>query len=108
MIDWTSIRDTLVTAILGVIGVALISYLRAKAGEIKWAEVIRWIKIAVDAAEMVHKADPGAIKNEYAKKVLTAAGIDPNLTHVDAAVEAEVFALKHAPEIQTANFIGSP
>jgi hypothetical protein len=108
MIDWTGVRDVLITLILGVISLTLVPYLRAKVGEVKWAEIIQWIKVAVNAAEMLYKDRPGEIKKEYAKQVLDAAGIDPNLTQVDAAIEAEVFALKHAPETQVVNVIGNP
>jgi hypothetical protein len=109
-IDLTGLRDVLFALIIGVLSVTLVPYLRAKAGEVKWAEIIGWIKVAVNAAEMVHQADPGAVKKEYAQKVLEAAGIDPGAVQVDAAIEAEVYTLKAAqkPDIEALGVINNP
>lgn len=108
MIDWTGIRDILLALILGVISLTLVPYIRAKVGEVKWAEIIQWVKVAVAAAEMLYKDKPGEIKKTYARQVLDAAGIDPDVTQVDAAIESEVYALKAAQttEPDTAARIG--
>jgi hypothetical protein len=94
--------------ILGVISLTLVPYIRAKVGEIRWAEIIQWVKVAVSAAEMLYKNLPGETKKTYARQVLGAAGINPDVTQIDAAIEAEVYTLKaaQAPETDTAARIG--
>ena len=109
MIDYAGIRDIFLALILGVISITLVPYIRAKVGEVKWAEIVQWIKVAVSAAEMLYKDKPGETKKAYAQQVLDAAGIDPGATQIDAAIESEVYALKaaQAPEPDTAARIGA-
>lgn len=53
MTDLTNIASAIITLIVAVITTFLIPYLKAKVDAEKFAKIKNWVKVAVEAAEMI-------------------------------------------------------
>ena len=54
MTDLTNIASAIITLIVAVITTFLIPYLKAKVDAEKFAKIKNWVKVAVEAAEMIY------------------------------------------------------
>jgi hypothetical protein len=84
---------TLATAIITIL---LVPFLKEKMGEAKYNNIIKWVKIAVEAAEQMYKAYPksGDDKKEYVIEFLENKGIKLTIEELDALIESAVSKLK--------------
>lgn len=94
-IDLTPIVNAVITLVALLITTFLIPWLKAKAGAEKFAEIEKWTKIAVNAAEMIYKeSGMGATKKEYVVNYLKAKGYTLDMDTVETLIEAAVLELK--------------
>lgn len=99
MIDLTKITVALVELAVTLAVVYLIPYIRAKLGAEKTAKVQRYVKMAVEAAEMLYReSGMGAAKKEYVKSWLEERGFKLDYKELDILIESAVLQLKHGLE----------
>ena len=85
----------IITTVAVVISVKyIIPLLQSKTSLAEQEEVMKWVKIAVEAAEQLYPGTSrGAEKKTYALSILDYLGIDAQSKGIDAMVEAGVFKL---------------
>ena len=94
MIDITPIVNAVIALIAAIITVFLIPWIKSKVEAEKLSKIMRWVRIAVDAAEQIYKeSGMGEKKKQYVLDFLEGKGftIDPN--SIDAMIEAAVLSL---------------
>ena len=95
MIDLTQI----IVAVIGLLGtimtIYLIPYIKAKTTAADREKAQAWVKIAVEAAEMIYKqSGMGDTKFYYVKKFLEDKGIVLDEQEIKVMIESEVLKLK--------------
>ena len=89
MIDLTPIINAVIALAAALIAYYVIPWLRRHTTE-KEREELRWVNIAVKAAEQVQKQTDGPGRKSYVQSFLQSKGFDINDAAVDAAIEAAV------------------
>lgn len=93
--DITPVIGALITLAVFVVTAYLIPFLRGKIAENDWAELMRWVDIGVDAAEMIYKeSGMGKFKKEYVRDFLSQHGYTVDEEEINAMIEASVLRLK--------------
>ena len=93
MIDLTSIINALRALIAAIISAFLIPWIRSKTNEQDRVELLRWVEIAVAAAQQLYHQHDGNVRLEYAMALLEDWGFNVDDTTVINAVEAAVLQL---------------
>lgn len=94
MIDLTEVVVAVLTLIISLIAAYLIPYIKAKVSGEKLETAKVWVKIAVQAAEMIFKGnDEGAAKKKYVQDVLKNMGFSINIDQVEHLIESAVWEL---------------
>ena len=97
MIDLTQAMAALVVLTIVLLATVIIPYMKQKISAEKLAELQKWAKIAVYAAEMLFPGSGrGLEKKEYALQFLQSMGFTVDIGKLDAMIEAAVLALKQA------------
>lgn len=92
--DLTKIIEAVITLLVAVITAFVIPYIKAKLSENELAEIMKWTKIAVEAAEKIYKeSGMGKEKKKYVENFLTEHGIKVDLEQLDALIESAVWEL---------------
>ena len=92
-VDLTSVI-TAVIALLSAITVRfLIPWIRSKTTEAQRGDLLRWIEIAVTAAQQLYYQNSGKERKDYVLHFLEEHGFDVEDPAVDAAIEAAVLQL---------------
>lgn len=95
MKDLTVIIECVFTLILSLITVFVIPYIKTKISAETFEEIIKWVKIAVQAAEMIYKdSGMGKEKKAYVVAFLKEKGIVFDEEKIDALIESAVLELK--------------
>lgn len=95
MTDLTNIASAIITLIVAVITAFLIPYLKAKVDAEKFAKIKNWVKVAVEAAEMIYNGTGrGAEKKAYVLNYLKEKGYTLDLDSIDNLIESAVLELK--------------
>ena len=95
MIDLTDIIGGLCVLVLGLISIKFIPYLKSVTSKNQFQEIQKWVKIAVQAAEMVFKESGlGAEKKEYVVSFLESMGFVLDFDKLDKMIESSVLELK--------------
>lgn len=95
MIDLTKLAVDLIGLAVALIAAWLVPLLREKLGEAKTEKVQRYVRMAVEAAEMLYRdSGMGAAKKEYVKSWLEERGFKLNYKELDVMVESAVLQLK--------------
>lgn len=95
--NYTEVFSAVITLFVALITAFVIPWLKSKTGAARFAEVLKWVEIAVAAAEQMAKA--GLIdmpKKEYVVKFLNDSGVDVDEAELDAMIEAAVLKLGDA------------
>lgn len=93
--DLTQILIAVITLTTTLITAFLIPFLKAKIGEKKFAELSKWVSIAVAAAEQIYTGSGrGKEKKEYVLAFLNEKGFTIDLDSLDKLIESAVYALK--------------
>ena len=96
MIDLTPIVTSVVVLIFALISAYLIPSLKVKFTSDKLDQIQTWVRIAVQAAEMIfHESGLGAAKKEYVIDFLEAKGFKLDLDELNALIESEVLKLQN-------------
>lgn len=94
MIDLTQVIHAVITLIVACISVFLIPYLKGKFSADQLANIMMWVNIAVEAAEMIYKGHgKGAEKKEYVVAFLESKGFTVKGEELDTLIEAAVMEL---------------
>ena len=95
MVDLTPIANAIISLLALLITTFLIPWIKAKVGSEKLAQTQTWVKIAVEAAEIIYKGtDLGEAKKAYVMRYLDSKGYTLDTDSIDAMIEAAVLELK--------------
>jgi len=100
-IDLTPILTAIIALIGAIITYFVIPVLKGKISDDNWNEIVKWIKIAVEAAEQMKSA--GIIttpKKDYVLAFLRNKGITITDQELDALIEAAVFEINKAKNLK--------
>lgn len=96
MTDITQILMATMTLIMSVITAFLIPYLKEKIGEKRFAELSRWLSVAVTAAEQIYVGSGrGSEKKQYVLEFLNSKGFTVDTNVLDNLIESAVYAMKN-------------
>ncbi len=94
-VDLTS----LIVAIIGVLTAALVRFvipwLKSKTTETQRTELLKWVDIAVTAAQQLYYDLSGPERKKYVLDFLSGQGFDVNDPEINAAIESAVLELHH-------------
>ena len=94
-IDLTPLANALVGVAAAVLSGFFIPWLRAKAGEARAANLMKWARIGVQAAEQLYQSKQNSGKDKYAyvEQFLARHGFKLEAAEVEQAIESAVFEL---------------
>ena len=93
MTDITPILQAVVTLAVALITAFAIPWLKKKIGAENMDEFMRWVQIAVAAAEQLYESTDGDGKKAYVVNFLASKGFKVNPEEFDNAIEAAVLKL---------------
>ena len=93
MIDLTPLLRTTVAAAAVAVSLFVIPWLRSKTTSEQRSDLLRWVDIAVAAAQQLYYQCSGQTRLDYALSLLAEQGYNINLRQVRDAVEAAVLKL---------------
>ena len=95
MNDYTLLFKGIITLLTAIITIFVIPWIRSKISAEELAEIIKWVKIAVQAAEMIYKeSGMGPQKKKYVETFLADLGISYDEKRIDNLIESAVLELK--------------
>lgn len=102
MYDFTTIFEGIITIILAVVTMFVIPWLKSKISSQDLAEIMKWVKIAVQAAEMIYtESGMGEAKKAYVVSFLEDLGITYDEKQINNLIESAVLELKKEIEYVT-------
>lgn len=97
MIDLTLIISAALTLIMAVITTFLIPYLKTKIDSNKFEKIRTWVKVAVEAAEMIYVGTGrGEEKKAYVVQYLNSKGYTLDADSINNLIESAVLELKNS------------
>lgn len=94
MVDLTLVFEAVIALLFSLITAFLIPYIRRRFGEEKFDEMLKWLNVAILAAENIFKeSNMGENKKEYVKNFLSERGYNLDLDELDALIESQVYLL---------------
>lgn len=95
MTDLTNIVSAVFTLIMAIITTFLIPYLKNKIDADKLDKIKSWVKVAVQAAEMIYtESGMGTTKKAYVIEYLNSKGYNLDTETLDNLIESAVLELK--------------
>lgn len=95
MFDLTDILSAVITLIMALITTFLIPYLKNKVGAEKFEKIKSWVKVAVEAAEMIYnESGMGETKKAYVIEYLNNKGYNLDADTLNNLIESAVLELK--------------
>lgn len=95
MKDYTLLFEGVLTILFALITMYVIPWIKTKVSAEELTEIIKWVKIAVQAAEMIYKeSGMGEAKKAYVKTFLEDKGIKYDERQIDSMIESAVLELK--------------
>ena len=95
--DVTKLIEAVITLLIAIITTFIIPYIRKKTSNETFTEIQKWVKIAVQAAEMIYvESGQGAIKKDYVKEFLSQKGYILDDASIENMIESAVLELHHA------------
>jgi hypothetical protein len=95
MIDLTDVVSAIITLILAVITSFLVPYLKTKIEANKFEKIKSWVKVAVEAAEMIYVGTGrGEEKKNYVIQYLNSKGYTIDAESINNLIESAVLELK--------------
>ena len=89
----TEIAKILIELVVAIASLWLVPWLRAKLNAEQVADMLRWVEIAVSAAEQLYDAAQGSAKKQYVLDFLRDRGYEADEDELDLAIEAAVLRL---------------
>ena len=94
-IDITEVIKCAILLVFAVCTTFVIPYIKAKIGDEKFTELQKWVKIGVQAAEMIFKeSGMGTVKKEYVIEFLKQKGYTLDTETTSNLIESAVLELK--------------
>jgi LL-H family phage holin len=95
MKDLTDLILAILTVVFTAISTFLIPYIKSKTTAAQYAEIQKWVTIAVEAAEMIYTGTGrGQEKKEYVLAFLNSKGYKLDTESIDNMIEAAVLKLQ--------------
>lgn len=95
MVDLTQIIVAVLSLMLSLVSAFLIPYIKEKVTAEQLATIKLWVKVAVQAAEMLYVGSGrGEEKKKYVVEFLNSKGFTLNTEEIDNLIEAAVLELK--------------
>lgn len=95
MKDYTLLFEGVLTILFALVTMYVIPWIKTKVSAEELTEIIKWVKIAVQAAEMIYKeSGMGEKKKAYVKTFLEDKGIKYDERQIDSMIESAVLELK--------------
>lgn len=95
MKDYTLLFEGILTVLFALVTLYVIPWIKSKVTAEELADIIKWVKIAVQAAEMIYKeSGMGKAKKDYVLTFLADKGIKYNEKQIDSLIESAVLELK--------------
>ena len=95
MKDYTLLFEGVLTILFALVTMYVIPWIKTKVSAEELTEIIKWVKIAVQAAEMIYKeSGMGEEKKAYVKTFLEDKGIKYDKRQIDSMIESAVLELK--------------
>ena len=93
----TDILSALIALTAAILTTFVIPAIRQKMDAQGFAQLLKWVKIGVQAAEMIYKGTGmGRAKKQYVKEFLLSHGYELDEAELDAAIESAVLELKES------------
>lgn len=97
MTDLTTIFSAIITLVIALITTFLIPYIKSKTSAEQFDTIKSWVKIAVQAAEMIYaESGMGNAKKTYVIEYLNGKGYKIDAKSLDNLIEAAVLELKNS------------
>lgn len=94
-IDITEVIKYAILLVFAVCTTFVIPYIKAKIGDEKFTELQKWVKIGVQAAEMIfNEGGMGTVKKEYVIEFLKQKGYTLDTETISNLIESAVLELK--------------
>lgn len=94
MVNITYIIEAVIALIFAIITAFIIPIIKSRIDEDKLAELSKWVKIAVEAAEQIfNETGLGEKKKAYVTKFLADMGYKVDLEYIENLIESEVYKL---------------
>ena len=101
MKDYTMLFEGILTVLFALVTLYVIPWLKTKLSAEDLNEIMKWVKIAVQAAEMIYKeAGMGKAKKAYVIEYLNNIGVKYDADKIDGMIESAVLELKREFEEQ--------
>lgn len=98
-VDITKLIEGIIAVLVFIITTFVIPYIRVNVKGKRLEEIVNWVKIAVQAAELIYKeSGMGAFKKEYVIQFMESKGYKIDTDTLDALIESAVLELKNAME----------
>ncbi len=95
MVDLTQIVVAVLTLIISLVSAFLVPYIKTKVTAQQLETIKLWVKVAVEAAEMLYKGSGrGEEKKKYVLDFLESKGFKLNTEEIDNLIESAVLELK--------------
>lgn len=91
----TEILEAVVYLIVALLSLFVVPAIKNKVGAQNMTTFLKWVDIAVAAAEQLYDAADGELKKDYVLNYLTMKGYEVDEAELDMAVEAAVNRLHH-------------
>lgn len=91
--DITTVIEAAVALLAAIVSVVLIPWLTGKIGEQNMGQLVRWVQIAVAAAQQLYHDVDGQARKDYVLKFLADKGFKVDDAGLDAIIEAAVLEL---------------
>ena len=97
MLNITDIMSAIIALAVAILTTFVVPSIRRKMDAEDFNEFLKWVKIAVQAAELIYKGTGlGAQKKAYVKEFLLSHGYELDEAELDAAIESAVLELKES------------
>ena len=101
MKDYTLLFEGILTVLFALITLYVVPWIKTKLSAEDLNEIMKWVKIAVQAAEMIYKeAGMGKAKKAYVIEYLNNIGVKYDADKIDGMIESAVLELKRELEEQ--------
>lgn len=91
--DITEICKLIIELVFAVIGLFFIPWLKANLNSKKLATTLKWVEIAVNAADQIYEVSQGPEKKSFVVAFLKERGYEMNEKELDLAIESAVLKL---------------
>lgn len=91
----TEILEGIVYVLVAILSLVVIPAIKERVGAQNMANFLKWVDIAVAAAEQLYESTEGETKKEYVLNYLTMKGYAVDERELDMAIEAAVNRLHH-------------